>query len=203
MTLREACAVGAAVRGLTHQTHPVDGARLLWAISGCESDFGRQREFVRAEPAYLPGGKYFGTQALAPHWHRWGVLASSSFGSFQILFVTAYELGFRGHPIDLQQDEIGAKWATRLITDRLIGRQGAATLAKVLDGYNSGTHRDGHVPAGYVAKGIRYYVGAQGWPVPPAVKENAHGSGDDSADRPRRLRRDLGRPRVDGGVRRR
>lgn len=50
--LRDACIrYGPSIVGLTHEGLAVDGARLLWAISGCESAFGKQREFVRAEPA--------------------------------------------------------------------------------------------------------------------------------------------------------
>lgn len=85
------------------------------------------------------------------------MLASSSFGSFQLLYVTATELGFTSHPIALQDDMICAQWATDLIRRRFVQTQGAKTLRDVLDAYNSGAAKDGIVPAAYIAKGIGFY----------------------------------------------
>lgn len=132
---------------------PIDGPLLLWTISGLESSHGVFREFVRFESAYAPGGRY----AHALSWKRWGVLAASSFGSFQIMYPVARELGFTGHPIDLQDDKVCAHWASILLLSRLITRQKATKLSDVLDAYNSGTHRDMNVPTTYVRNGILLY----------------------------------------------
>jgi hypothetical protein len=159
LTLREVCEkYGPSIRGLMYQGRAVDGSLLLWAIAGCESAFGRQREFVRAEPAYMPGGRYHRAPHLRGMYQHWGVLAASSFGSFQILFVAAAELGYSGHPIDLQKDETCGMWATELIKRRFIVGQGAKTLRDVLDAYNSGTYKDAGVPESYIEKAERYYV---------------------------------------------
>ena len=159
-SLRAACARhGATLTGrVTLDGAAVDGPTLLLAISGNESTYGQRREFARAEPAYLPGGVYFRrSPAVRQHWSRWGVLAGSSFGSWQIMFVTATELGFDGHPIDLQDDDVCAQWAAALIRKRLIARDGAKTLQAVLDGYNSGTPTDRIVPQKYIDDGVANY----------------------------------------------
>jgi len=92
-------------------------------------------------------------------WQQHGVLASSSLGTFQLMYVTAYELGFRDHPIRLQDDDVAAVWATRFV-DRSINR-GAATLMEVFDSYNSGWHLDTNVPASYIERGCAFYE--RGW----------------------------------------
>lgn len=143
---------------LTHNGEAVYGPRLLATISGLESDFGRLREFVRYEKGYAPGGHYFNlSPEVRAQYRRWGCLACSSFGSFQIMFITAKELGYDGPPIDLQIDRVGAYWAAQLIVKRFIKRQGAKTLRDVLDAYNSGNHKDSNIPRDYVKKGFDFY----------------------------------------------
>lgn len=143
---------------LQHDGASVDGASLLYAISGCESTFGQRAEFVKHEPGYLPGGLYFKrSQALRTAYYTYGVLAASSFGAFQLMFIAAAEMGFAGHPVELQQHAICAKYAADLIRKRFIYGQGCKTLAQVLDAYNSGNAKDANVPTEYVAKGIAFY----------------------------------------------
>lgn len=148
---------GAAIQGLTHEGEKVNGGRLLLAISGVESTFGKRRLFVKMEPGYAPGGHYYkSSSTVRDRWYTYGCLAASSFGSFQIMYITAQELGFNGHPIDLQQDKICAYWATQLITKRIMKR-GAKTITEVFDAYNTGTHRDHLVPRKYIADAIELY----------------------------------------------
>lgn len=148
---------GAVLDGkLSHGGQRVHGGRLLLTIAGLESSFGEQRLFVRYEPAYAPGGRYHNSD-VQKMWKIYGCLAASSFGTFQLMLPTARELGYTGHPIDLQKDSICAYWATQLILKRFIQTQGATTLEQVLDAYNSGTFRDSNVPA-YVDKGVHLYA---------------------------------------------
>lgn len=153
----ECQSAGAALTGLV--TDPsggkVDGPLLLWTISGLESSHGAFRQFVRYEEPFAPGGRYY--SALADQWKKWGALAASSFGSFQIMYQVARELGFTGDPIKLQEDAVCAEWAAALITKRIVGRQGAQTVRDVLDAYNSGTHRDLAIPTTYVRNGLLLY----------------------------------------------
>lgn len=160
---RHACQIhGQVLTGLaSHKGQPIDGPLLLWTIAGCESDFGRLALYVRHEPAYMPGGKYYAkSYDLRQMYARYGVLAASSYGAWQVMFPTARELGFSGHPIDLQLSE-SAAWAAALIRTRIIGQQNAATLEQILDAYNTGTAKDRNVPLSYITKGVAFYQ--HGW----------------------------------------
>lgn len=151
--------LGKSITGLTHKDEPVNGGRLLLTISGLESTFGKRREFVRNEPGYSPGGNYYSKSlSVRQAFQHWGCLAASSFGSFQLMYITATEMGFDGHPIDLQGDRVCGYWATQLIIKRFIGRLGAKTLTDILDCYNSGSHRDHFIPALYVSHGLALYA---------------------------------------------
>jgi hypothetical protein len=151
-------AKGARIGSLTHDNLPVHGGKLLLTLAGTESDFGNLRLHVRPEPAYSPGGKYYNnSEALRSAYRKYGILAASSYGSFQIMYPTAVEMGFSGHPIDLQEDEICAHFAAELIINRFIRRQKAKTLRDVADAYNSGNHADKIVPQKYIAKAISFY----------------------------------------------
>jgi hypothetical protein len=157
--LLEACRQeGVRLNGcVTHRTKPVDGATLLWAIAGSETNFGLKSEYVREEKAYMPGGYYYRNAGyIRTEQARWGVLACSSFGAFQIMYPLAYELGYREHPVLLQNDKICAKWAADAILKRFV-RQGCLTLTDLFDAYNTGSSRDMNVPEAYIAKGIGFY----------------------------------------------
>jgi hypothetical protein len=166
VTLREACdAFGASLTGIvTHDGQPVDGPLMLWAISGNESSFGRDREHVRVEPAYSPGGRYYLTSPeLRDYYKRFGALACASLGSFQIMSITAKELGFCGNPADLMNDDVCAQWMSKLIAERFVKHQGATKLSEILDAYNSGSLRDKMIPVQYIRTGIFHYE--QGFPT--------------------------------------
>jgi hypothetical protein len=148
---------------ILHKGQLCEGPLVLWAISGNESSFGHRRLFVRPESAYMPpSGLYYRRSAtVRALWQQYGVLASSSLGTFQLMFVTAYELGFREHPIRLQDDEVAALWAAKVVDRSLV--RGATTLTEVLDSYNTGWHRDSNIPAAYIERGCAWYE--RGWQV--------------------------------------
>jgi hypothetical protein len=128
---------------------------MLYAITGKESSFGQRRTFVKHEPAYMPGGKYYvNSPKLRQAYYKYGVLASSSFGAFQIIYITAEELGFAGNPVELISDRICGYYALQLIEKRF---SKAKTLTHVLDAYNSGNHYDTNVPYDYIAAVTGYY----------------------------------------------
>lgn len=155
--------VGKFITTITHNSLPVPGGRLMLTIAGLESDFGNKREFVRAEKVYAPGGRYYNQSLeIRQDFRRWGWLACSSFGTFQIMHPTAKELGFDDHPIRLQEDTICGYWAGQLIQKRFIAHQGAKTLSDVLDAYNTGGYKDINIPAQYIAKGLIIYDNLQG-----------------------------------------
>jgi hypothetical protein len=141
---------------VVYKDQPVVTTFLLLAIAGCETAFGQQADFVRAEPAYMPGGRYFEDSAsLKLLYRQYGVAACSSWGPFQIMFIVAREVGFKGHPWELVQEETGARVALEVI--RRSVKIGSDTLEKVLDAYNSGNSKDANVPFEYVRKGVTIY----------------------------------------------
>lgn len=141
---------------ITHQDRPVPGAHVLWTISGLESSFGDQALYVRHEPAFMPpGGIYWKrSQTLQRLYYRYGVLAACSYGAFQVMFITAYEMGFNDHPIKLQDHDLCAMMAARLIRRRFIDHQHAKTINAIFDAYNSGNWHDAAQPLAYIHKGI-------------------------------------------------
>jgi hypothetical protein len=149
---------GAGIQGITHEGGPVPGGSILLTIAGLESNFGQQRLYARLEGLYAKGGAYYQKSPEVQRlWSVYGCMAACSYGTFQLMFVTARELGFTGHPVDLQSDPEAAFWAAQLITRRIIKGQGASTLAQVLDGYNSGNSKDANIPLDYVNKGVSLY----------------------------------------------
>lgn len=170
MTLRESCdAFGASLTGLvTHNGQPVDGPLMLWAFSGNESSYGQNRLFVKNETNYMPGGVYFrASAALQALYKKFGILACSSFGSFQIMAIVAQEMGHIGNPVELQDDEVCAKFMSKLIAERFVKHQGCKTLAELGDAYNSGNARDQNIPKVYIRDLVGRYE--QGWPVDGAA----------------------------------
>lgn len=153
---------GSQITGLIDsEGRPVDGVRLLWAIAGNESDYGRLAEYARHEPAYMPGGRYYQRafdQRVA--WQRWGIAAACSWGAWQVMAPTAREMGYDGPPSGLMDHEACCRWATALIVHRFIDAHGARSLRDVLDAYNSGNHADRVVPADYITKGLAAYARA-------------------------------------------
>jgi hypothetical protein len=144
----------------------IDGAALLYAIAGNESTFGERREFVKHEAGYLPGGHYFANSPdLRDAYHQYGVLAGSSFGTWQLMYIVARELGFTGHPIELQHDETLLLWVVQHVQRHILKRE-PRTLADIFDAYNSGNFTDGNVPKDYILKGLHTYHDVENLVVP-------------------------------------
>lgn len=139
--------------------HPIDGAKLLWAISGCESTFGDHCE-PRFERAYYSGGYYYlRDKRIRQAVQMWGRDAACSYGPWQVLCInTQYS------PEQLGSDpKIACDAAVHFIVNFVLGFRKARTLSAVLDTYNSGNWRDVHVPVKYIHDGTNYY---QGFPMP-------------------------------------
>ena len=130
---------------------------LLGAIAHCESSYGIHKFAGRYEPAFGPGGMYFKfNEELKRLYSIYGHFVSMSFGAWQILYVSAQELGFADHPCLLMFDEVCIEWAVKYINIRAIKR-GAVTPEQVFDAYNSGNHRDRNIPHAYIAKASKFY----------------------------------------------
>lgn len=150
-----------AAQGRHLKTPPgIDAARLLGALALVESSGGHDRA-PRFEPAYGPDGRYFAHSDLVKRLYRdFGAHAACSYSSWQILYVTAVELGYAGVPgclfedgsaLGLCNDQVALGMVMRYIEARAFGR-GALAVSAVADAYNSGNHLDDNRPEPYIAK---------------------------------------------------
>ncbi|HVW78503.1 MAG TPA: hypothetical protein VHB45_12880 [Alloacidobacterium sp.] len=134
---------------------PLDGARLLWAISGCESSFGANLK-PRHEPAYDVGGEYSTHPPMPELLEKFGSAAACSYGPWQILFVNAPE-GFR--PSDFDDLQFAAQ-ATTAFLGKLLRACRPTTLAEIASCWNAGHVQNPLSPgvARYAADLTRYYA---------------------------------------------
>lgn len=141
----------------------IEGEVLLAAICYGESTFGRNNQ-PRREPAYCPGGVYYeNSEEVQEAYARFGQDAACSWGPWQILFITARELGYDGEPQALTDPQVTIDWVIKFINKRILAR-GCKTLEKIADAYNSGSCKDAHVPSGYIRKLVSAYHGlAREW----------------------------------------
>lgn len=133
---------------LLHVPPGIDGAQLLWALSGNESSFGAHCP-PKHEDGYCYGHKYFD----ASYTHEWGCLAHCSFSPWQIMATNAKTLT----PLELMEDPDKACRVVALYLDARILDKGANTLSDIADAYNSGTWKDANVPVQYIADLIKNY----------------------------------------------
>jgi hypothetical protein len=127
----------------------IDGIRLLWAISGCESSFGQNCP-PRHEAAFDVGGRYCATALVA----KYGPLGASSFGPWQIMLVNCSQ---PAGPDDFEDADFAARQTINFINSRIMLHEKATTVAQVADAYNSGDWRDGNVPQRYIDQCQGYY----------------------------------------------
>lgn len=131
---------------------------ILWAIYRCEK-YGKGKRVPRYEPAYAPGGKYYKrSEMVREEFAKWGPSAACSYSDFQILYITAVELGWEGPPLALDRNEIAIKVVVDYLNNRVFSK-GAATPEEVADAYNSGTFKDMNVPTDYMLKFRYFYDG--------------------------------------------
>lgn len=136
-----------------------DPVKVLWAFAGTESSFGRNCT-PQHESAYDWGGMYFDADHVRDIQKVYGDWGACSYGPFQILYVAAWELGFRGSPLRLAFPEENIRWAIEYLNRRVIDHPTlpATTLSELPDAYNSGNHVDKNVPKDYIRKWWRHYI---------------------------------------------
>ncbi len=133
------------------QIHSRD-IKLLWALNRQEAS-GKSRIHSRYEPAFYK--RYIkGKAKYAPLEARYGARAvASSYGPWQIMYLTAYEMGYRGKPEDLGKAEVSLPYVLKYL-DFLRKKLGQNDRA-VISAYNAGPGGVGTNPA-YTAKVIAY-----------------------------------------------
>ncbi|HVJ09709.1 MAG TPA: hypothetical protein VM554_15130 [Acidisarcina sp.] len=130
----------------------IDGPRLLWALSGCESSFGANCT-PRHEMAYCIG-IYSHDPRVIELTREFGHDAHCSFGPWQLLLVNASSFTT---PEDFVRVDRCAMETASYINMRIIRAQKATTIEQIADAYNSGTWRDRSVPEKYIADCVHYY----------------------------------------------
>lgn len=129
---------------------------ILWAIYDCER-YSKGNRVPRFEPAYALAGVYFKTSKhVREAYAKWGYWAACSYSNFQIMFITAQELGYTGPPLALDHDSVAIPYVTRYLNKRVFDK-GASTVEEVADAYNSGTYLDSNVPEKYIRKFVKQY----------------------------------------------
>jgi hypothetical protein len=113
----------------------IDGAKLMWAISGAESSFGANCT-PRHEPAYDVNGYYARTskdvQGLLA---VYGSQAAYSYGPWQIMLVNAPGFSPEQMTMDLTTN---AQAFVGYVNRFVLGYRKAATVEQIAQTYNSG-----------------------------------------------------------------
>jgi len=136
--------------------HFFNSINLLQTIATKESDYGHNN-VPRYEPAYGPGGIYFKANHVKNLYEKYGKDACCSYSSFQIMFITAFELGYRESPKALANDSIAIHWAIKYIQNRIL-KFNPLNLEQIFDAYNSGNFKDKNIPKEYISDCLGYYV---------------------------------------------
>lgn len=106
---------------------------------------------IRFESSYLPKNHMFVCQGkilvgtgtnynkvCAPRFIKWGEWSAASYGPWQILYHSAADMGFSGHPILLMTDS--QYWVEKMLK-RILG-QNPSSIAQIADAWNTGNFRD-------------------------------------------------------------
>lgn len=137
----------------------IDGRKLMWAIAGNESSFGKN-DTPRHEPAYDTGGRYAGNPTQKELLKAWGRKAAYSYGPWQMLPVNTP--GFT--PDELSSDDEKCALAFVGFFNRyIIGVHHAATFNEICQTYNAGHFSPDPAPGveRYVADALYYYQTAE------------------------------------------
>jgi|SRR5262245_33123208 len=157
--------IDSAINHWAPQLHVGSSSVIPWAalkaIAHVETNYGARGLATLHEPAYCYGGLYYkGSADLQRLSVTFGCLAHQSYGPWQLLFMTAYELGYRGDPVILREPNVCAEYAVKLLNVRTLDKIIEATVEDVFDAWNSGHARDRFIPAEYIKKAKGYYLAA-------------------------------------------
>jgi hypothetical protein len=134
---------------------------VLRGIAHVESDDGARWQATLHEPAYCYGGRYYGADTPGAEDLRrlsvpYGCLAHSSWGPWQMLFITAYEEGFRDDPVRLRDPIVSGEFVVKYL-NRTLDAFPDTKPEDLADAWNSGHARDKFIPTAYVEKFMEAY----------------------------------------------
>jgi hypothetical protein len=133
---------------------PIDGPSLLWAMSGRESNFGRNLH-PRHEPSYDVNGYYWSRSTEIKRGVAvYGEAFACSYGPLQIMACNAR--GFTVPELASDPDKALEAAVARLRVE-VLGRQKARTIEAICDAWNTGNWHDGHIPTEYIADVRHHY----------------------------------------------
>lgn len=81
---------------------------------------------------------------------------ATSYGPYQIMASTAYDLGFKGSPEELRDEKVSEYWVKELLGDLIQSRK-TNNIKDIISAYNAGLGRIGSNPD-YVNKVMKYYA---------------------------------------------
>ncbi len=128
---------------------------ILAALTYCETDWGRLVLASRYEKGYDRNGQYYNAnrQRVAVY----GSAACSSWGAYQMMYPTACEFGYSGHPWGLIDPQVATELAVAYLNKRVRSPDGPRAYA---DAWNSGTNTDTIIPGAYMEKFATGYAEA-------------------------------------------
>lgn len=141
---------------LLHVPAGINPTAILKSIAGMETAYGKRYAASLHEKAYCYGGRYFNATLKDLSW-VWGCNAHSSHGVWQILYITAYEKGFRDDPIRLREPKVCAEYVVKVLNARVFDKLTDEKPEDVFDAWNSGNPRDDIVPQEYIDKAMTFY----------------------------------------------
>lgn len=107
-------------------------------LAFCENESSMGMFNFRYEPAYGLAGLYFRkSKILRELYDVYGPMVSMSYGPMQIMYATAYDLGYRGHPLALSSLENSIEWVIKYMNRA--SSQGAKSLKLLASSYNGGS----------------------------------------------------------------
>lgn len=137
----------------TGSNDQIDPVKLLIAVASVESSGGVRALASLHERAYCYGGKYHNDK-VAGLSRIYGCCVHSSWGPWQILYVTASEHGYYGDPVELRKPSVSVPYVVAVMNHRMIE---PVKLENIFDAWNSGNARDNNVPHEYIQKAMAAY----------------------------------------------
>lgn len=144
---------------ITQAEEKIDLEKLLHAIKQVESSGGidkRDRYESGVDKQLRNRFDRLGNnikQALKKYGFR---RVATSYGPYQILASTAYDLGFTGAPEDLRDENLSKQYVLKLISNN-INSPRTSKVEDVISAYNAGLGRIGTNPQ-YVRKVMKFYA---------------------------------------------